>query len=118
MLGRLHPVFKRHDDRVRPDERFRAARSIGDLPRFDREENGVDDVLGIVGGVDALDDEVAIHAVDAQAPRAQGFQRRAARDEEDDVARLSELAAEVTKHRTESDSNRITERQHKQCKRE
>src|SRR5205823_3599364 len=83
-------------------DRLDLPRRVRNLPRLDREDDRIDDAGRMIGGVDALDDEVAAHAVHAQPARAQRLERRAARDEDDIVPRQGELAAEVASYATDA----------------
>src|SRR5205807_9603355 len=103
LLGRFHPILERYDDGVAAGERLRGARRVRNLPRLDGEDDGVDHAARLVGGVHALDDEVAVYAVDAQPARAQRVEGRPARREDDVMARLRQLAAEIAAHAAHPD---------------
>src|SRR5438067_9153491 len=105
LIGRFHAVLQRDCDRVFSDERLRFRGGVRNLPRFRREDDGIDrtDPRWIIGRIHAIDDEIAGNAVDAQSFRTERIEHRAARDEYGVDACLREFSAEVPANTTDAD---------------
>ena len=101
----VHSVLKRNDDRIGADERREKRCSRNDIIELDRKEDRIDGADGrrVVGRVHAVNVEIALGTLEAQAARPQSLEMTAARDEGDVRSRRREPAAEVAADRARAD---------------